>query len=166
MDISSAYPGSYSGEYMLTAFTFPLLGRSVSPVALQFLNNSLLCLQLHFLIPCFYFVFRLILCYFWTSSESWQLNYEKQMLEGVTQDNSTGTELLAFCKILIYIIHFWTSQDHLLLFKYSSEVFFTASVIKTINVLYLLWLHLHHEAGSEMNQSKHHYRIIGQIFFT
>lgn len=39
-------------------------------------------------------LFRLILCYFWTSSESWQLNYGKPTLAGVTPDNSTGTSCL------------------------------------------------------------------------
>lgn len=51
-------------------------------------------------------IFRLILSYFWTSSEFWQLNCEKQMLEGVTRDNSTGTEP-QFCAVicLICLIH-------------------------------------------------------------
>lgn len=39
-------------------------------------------------------LFRLILCYFWTSSESWQLNYGKPTPAGVTQDSSTGTSCL------------------------------------------------------------------------
>lgn len=83
-------------------------------------------------------IFRLILSYFWTSSEFWQLNYEKQMLEGVTRDNSTGTEPQLCAVILLSrLIHslFGVLVTHI-----------PAVVINPW--MHWLWLHLHPEAGS------------------
>lgn len=83
---------------------------------------------------------RLILFYFWTSSEFWQLNYEKQMLEGVTQDNSTGTEPQLCAVILL---------NRLILSWFGVLVTHIPAVV--INPwIHLLWLHLHPQTGSMM----------------
>lgn len=50
-------------------------------------------------------LFRLILCYFWTSSESWQPNYGKPTLAGVTPDNSTGTSCPFFVALISSLVN-------------------------------------------------------------